>query len=171
MKIIEAMKKVKNNIEKIEDIQKKIASNCANTSMEVSAYGENTKNKIDEWCQSCDDLSQENIRLLCAIQRTNLSTSVTIELGGKNVTKTISEWVWRRREYSKRDYMTWSNLTDRNLKEGTFNNSVGQLQEVKIVRHYDINKRDKMIEIYRSEARTIDSALEIVNAVTDLIDV
>lgn len=168
MKIIEAMKRVKNNLDKIKDLQEKIGSNCANMAMETPLYGNETVNKVNEWCQACDDISQENIRLLCSIQRTNLSTPVTIELGDKQVTKTISEWVWRRREYSKLDLNTWLKLTDRNLKEGFFINSVGQQQEAKIQRHYDPNKKDKMVETYRSETKCIDAALEIVNAITDL---
>lgn len=170
MKIIEAMKHVKNNLQKVKELQDKISKNCANMDMETSAYGEDTAKKVSEWCQSCDDLSQENVRLLTSIQRTNLVTSVTIDLGAKNVTKTIAEWVWRRREYAKSDLRTWQQLTDRNLKEGTFINSVGQHQQAKITRHYDVNKRDEMLDLYRSEPMLVDAALEIVNATTDIIE-
>lgn len=170
MKIIEAMKKVKQNDQKIGDLQKKISETCANLSHETPVYGTETQKKINEWLQSCDDLSKENIRLLCAIQKTNLQTNVTIELSGKQVTKNISEWVWRRKKYANIDYTTWSQLTDRGLKEGFMNSSTGTPFEVKISRHYDPIKRDEMKEMYRSEPHEIDSALEVVNAVTDLIE-
>lgn len=170
MKIIEAMKKIKSNKQKINDLHNKISNNCANTSLETPVYGEETAAKIKEWCQSCDDISQENIRMLEAIQKTNLNTSVTIELNGKQVTKSIASWVWRRREYAKIDLETWGRLSDRGLKEGFFNTSLGGQSEIKIVRHYDPNMRDKMLEIYRSEPHLIDSALEIVNATTDLME-
>jgi hypothetical protein len=170
MKIIEAMKRVKQNGEKIADLQSKIAVTCANLSVETPVYGSETKNKINEWSQGCDDLTQENIRLLTAIQRTNLVTPVTIELGMKTVTKNIAEWVWRRRTYAAVDLATWSKMTDRNLKEGQINQSTGQPLMVTIVRHYDPEKRDAMMAMYRSEPHMIDAALEVINATTDLIE-
>lgn len=170
MKIIEAMKRVKQNKEKIVDLQKQIGLFCANLNFETMTYGAETPNKIREWLQACDDTTQENIRLLVAIQRTNNVTPVTISLAEKSVTKTIAEWVWRRREYAKVDLQTWSMLTDRNLKEGMGNNSSGTPVEVKIVRHFDPVRRDKMVAMYKSEPHEIDAALEVVNAVTDLVE-
>lgn len=169
MKIIEAMKRVKANKEKIADLHIKISQFCANLSFETLLYGTNTADKIAEWLQSCDDVSQENIRLLTAIQRTNIATPVTITLGDKAVTKSIAEWVWRRREYAALDLKTWQMLTDRNLKEGMGQNSQGSLVEVKIVRHFDPLRRDRMMAMYKSEPHEIDAALEVVNAVTDLL--
>lgn len=169
MKIIEAMKRVKQNLEKIDDLQKKISVTCANLSVETPIYPD-PKAKINEWSQGCDDLTQENIRLLTAIQRTNLATPVTIELGMKTVTKNIAEWVWRRRTYAAVDLATWSKMTDRNLKEGQINQSTGQPLMVTITRHYDPEKRDAMMAMYRSEPHMIDAALEVINATTDLIE-
>lgn len=170
MKIIEAMKKVKQNKEKITDLQGKVANHCANMSFETPMYGTETANKIKEWLQSCQDLTQDNIKLLCAIQKTNLQTSVSIELGGKQVTKTISEWVWRRREYAKLDLQTFQKLTDRGLKEGAANTSTGVPLELKILRHYDPKQRDEAMAMYQAEPHMIDAALEVVNAVTDLAE-
>jgi len=170
VKIIEAMKKVKQNKEKIADLQQKIGSVCANLSHETPVYGAETGTKIREWLQSCQDLSQENVRLLCSIARTNLATNVTIELGGKNVTKNIAEWVWRRREYAKLDLLTYSKLTDRSLKEGTGQTSTGVPFEVKLVRHYDPSQRDTAMAMYQAEPHQIDAALEVVNATTEILD-
>jgi hypothetical protein len=108
--------------------------------------------------------------LLCSIQKTNLNTQISIELDGRQVTKSIAEWVWRRREYAAIDLKTWSKFTDRGLREGMINSSVGTQMEVKIVRHFDPEKRDKMKMMYMEEPKKIDSTLEIVNAVTDLIE-
>ena len=109
--------------------------------------------------------------MLCAIQKTNLETQISIEIGGKNVTKSVSEWVWRRREYAVTDKMTWRLLSDRNIQEGHFKSSQGVDTRVEIVRHYDPIERDKMVDMYNSEPHLIDSALEISNAVTDLIEI
>lgn len=164
-------KESKLNKVKIADLQAKIATNSANTNIETLLYGPETQNKINEWLQSCTDLSQENIRLLVAIARTNLSTQVTITLGGKTVTKSIAEWVWRRREYASLDLATWSRLTDRNLREGQIPPSPGATPfEVKIIRHYDPVKRDYMVAMFKSEPHEIDASLEIINAVTDLME-
>lgn len=170
MKIIEAMKKIKANKEKIADLQQKISSNSANLSLETPLYGTETSNKIKEWAQSCEDIGQDNIKLLVAIAKTNLVTSVTIELGEKKVTKTIAEWVWRRREYANIDLSTWSKMTDRNLKEGQANFSIGQTTPVTLIRHYDPVLRDAKTLMYKSEPRAIDAALEVVNAITDLVE-
>lgn len=169
MKIIEAMKKVKQNKEKIGDLQGKISQYCANLSFETPLYGSETKTKINEWLQSCQDLAQDNVQLLCSIARTNLSTSVTIEIGGKTVTKNIAEWVWRRREYANIDLQTFSKLTDRGLKEGSAQTSPGVMTEIKLIRHYDPQVRDTMMAMYREEPHKIDAALEVVNATTELV--
>lgn len=170
MKIIEAMKRVKANKEKIADLQGKIGQFCANLNFETPTYGAETANKIREWLQSCNDLTQENIRLLCAIQKTNIATAVTISLGENSITKSIAEWVWRRREYAAVDLKTWQQLTDRNLKEGQGMNSSGTPVEVKLIRHFDPVMRDKKVAEFKSEPHEIDAALEVINAVTDLVE-
>jgi hypothetical protein len=170
MKLIEAMKRVKQNKEKVVDLQKKVADHCANLAHETPLYGTETPAKVREWLQACTDLSQENVRLLLAIQRTNLATAVTVLLDGKSISKCIAAWVWRRREYAAMDLATWGKLTDRGLKEGLANTSTGQPFELKLVRHYDPVQRDTQVSMYKSEPHEIDAALEIINAVTDLLE-
>lgn len=172
MKIIEAMKRVKANKEKIADLQLKIAAHCVNLSIETPLYGAETKDKVNEWLQSCTDTTQENIRLLCAIAKTNLATVATILLGGKPVAKTLAEWIWRRREYAKIDLDTWLKVGDRNLRDQFMQPTAsgGMPTEIKVVRHYDPEQRDRMVAMFKTEAHEIDSALEVVNAITDLIE-
>jgi hypothetical protein len=173
MKIIEAMKRIKLNKEKVADLQAKIQANSANLNHETPVYKDDPKGQIDSWLQTCTDLSQENVKLLCQIQATNLATKVSIEVEpGKATEKSIAAWVWRRREYAPLDLKTWQAISDRNLKEGYMPSTIaGQPpSEVKIVRHYDPKVRDQRVGMYRSEPTLIDSALEIVNATTDLIE-
>lgn len=169
MKLIEAMKRVKLNEEKIAELQSRIASASAHLSIENPVYPDQS-GKVKEWVQSCTDLTQECVRLLLAIQRTNLTTSVTIELGEKQVTKTIAEWVWRRRKYAAVDMATWQKLTDRGLKEGITGTPGGGQITLSITRYYDPYQRDGKITLYREEPSRIDMALEIVNATTDLLE-
>jgi len=172
VKIIEAMKRVKGNKEKIIDLQAKIGQHCANLNFETQLYGTDgqTEDKIKEWAQACGDLTQDNVKLLTAISRTNLATAVTINLGGKGVTKNIAEWIWRRREYAAIDLATWSKIGDKGLREGTTKSSTGEDMKITIVRHYDPVVRDTMIAMYKSEANEIDSTLEVINAITDLLE-
>lgn len=170
MKIIEAMKKIKDLQIKAEDLRKKISIYCADQSHETPVYGNEQASKLKEWLQSHGDILKEILRLRVAIQRTNIQTNVTIELGGKPVTKSIAEWIHRRRDLASMERSAWEVLGDRNLREGVIKTSTGEQMEVKIRRYYDPSERDNKIELFRSEPSTIDSTLEVTNAVTDLCE-
>lgn len=174
MKIIHAMKKIKANKEKITDLQQKIYQNSVNYEHEPSPYGtpEKTRQMVDGWVQAACDLTRDNVDLLCRIQKTNLSTMVTITLNNQDVTKSIAEWVWRRREYSKVDLKTWSSLSTKNLQTGLSKNTVQGAPDFKLmlVLHFDIENRDKMIATFTEENHLINAQLEVVNATTDLLD-
>lgn len=173
VKIIEAMKKVKANEEAIRDLQAKIALNSARLNIETSPYGDKdaATAQVQEWAQGCHSRSLENVRLLTAIGRTNLQTMVTITLGGRSVTKSVAEWIWRRRKYAAVDLITWKSMGDRNLKEGKVSMATGSPPtDVTIVRHYNPVERDAKVSEYQTEAHEIDAALEVINAVTDLVE-
>lgn len=169
MKIIEAMKRIKANKEKIAELNTRIQRHSAHLSFESPVY-EDQAAKVKEWRQSALDVSRDNVELLVKIARTNLATKVTIQLGDNAVTKSIAEWVWRRREYSAIDMQIWMQHTDRNLKEGNVQTSPGVMTEVKLLRYYSPEERDKNLDLLRSEPHLIDGALEVVNAVTDLAE-
>jgi hypothetical protein len=170
MKIIEALKRVKINKEKITDLQTRIGQVSAHLTHETPVYGAETASKIVEWAQACDDLTRDNVQLLVAIARTNIATRATITLGGKEVTKTLAEWIWRRREYAALDMKTWGAMTDRNLREGQIQTTTGVPIDVRIVRNYDPVRRDQKLAEYKGEPHEIDSTLEVINAVTDLVE-
>ena len=170
MKLIQALKQIKDLSKKEEDLVAKITKNCAHITIETPPYGERQKEQVSEWLQACEDLNKEILRLRIAIQKTNLETMVTIDLGGKQVTKSIAEWIHRRRDLAKADMVVWQCLTDKNIREGTMQKTTGDTVEVKIVRNFDPAERDKKIELYRSEPSIIDGNLEVVNAVTELIE-
>jgi len=171
MKLIEAMKKLKDLNVKAEDLRKKVSLNCADLSIETPLYGADQKATVDGWIQAHGDLLKEILRLRLAIQRTNLATQVAIQLDGKAVTKSIAEWIHRRRDLAKLDMAMWGSLGDRNLKEQNVQTSPGgPVTEVRIRRYYDPAQRDAKLELYRSEPSVIDATLEVSNAVTDLIE-
>lgn len=167
MKIIEAMKKIKDLNRKAEDLKNLVAKYCCDLDFETAAYADQ-KGQVEGWIQSHRDVLKEVLRLRVAIQRTNLRTIVPIELGGIVVTKTIAEWIHRRRDLSKTEMGMWQSLTDKNLKEGIGLTTTGEKKEIRIRRYYETKTRDTMLDLLRSEPVIIDGALEVVNAVTDL---
>lgn len=170
MKIIEAMKQIKALSSKAEDLRDKIGKNCALLSFETPTYGNDQKAKIDEWLQSHSDVLKKILELRFAIQRTNIATNVTIELNGKQVTKTIAEWVHRRRDLAKLELEAWGKLGDRGLKEQNLQTTKdGPVTEVRIRRFFDPEQRDQKRNEFLMEPHLIDSTLEITNATTELV--
>ncbi len=87
------------------------------------------------------------------------------------MTKPIAEWIHRRKDLAKLDLEMWSKLNDRNLKEGVMSpTSGGPGKDVRIRRYYDPQMRDAAMASYKAEPSIIDGHLEVVNAVTDLIE-
>lgn len=173
MKIIEGLKKQKDLAKKAEDIKAKIALNCVDMEHENPVYGttDQQREQINEWLQSYSDILKEILSLRFRIQKTNVTCPVTIELGGKQVTKTIAEWIHRRRDLATTEALAWKCLTDKNLPAvGKIQQTNGTVTEVKIRRYYDPKVRDTKVELFRSEPSIIDSTLEVVNATTDLIE-
>lgn len=169
MKIIEALKQIKDLLRKTEDLRTKVGNHCAHMSHETPVYSDQRR-QVEEWIQAHNDILKEILRLRVAIQKTNIETKVTIELAGKNITKTIAEWIYRRRELAPLESSVWKKLTDRGLKEVSGMNSMQQAIALTIVRCYDPVMRDTQVAALESEPSTIDARLEIVNAVTDLIE-
>jgi len=169
MKIIEGLKKIKDLQRKADDLCALVHQNCARSSLETDKYPEQTK-KVSGWIQSHSDILKEILRLRVAIQRTNLETYVEVELNGNNVRKTIAEWIHRRRDLAGLELKMWKQLHDRGIQEGIVRAPSGDPMEMKVVRFYEPETRDKKIDMYQSEPITIDSKLEIVNAITDLIE-
>jgi len=171
MKIIEALKKVKDLQRKKDDIKTKVATYHVDYDYETPVYGDRQKEQIEEWIQAHSDILKEIERLRVAIQKTNLAIQVTIELGGKAVSKTIAQWIHRRRDLATEECSIWKVLNDKGLKEiAKATTTTGESKDVKIRRYYSPQERDQKIEVYRSEPTIIDSTLEVINAVTDLIE-
>jgi len=172
MKIIEALKGLKELKRKAEDLRDKVSRHSAYKSTETAVYGtkEDQTKQIKEWLQSHSDLVKEIERLTLCIHKTNLETQVTIRLGDKDVTKPIAAWIIRRTELATMEARAWHGLTDRHLSEGMETNSAGEKIQVSIVRCYEPKERDNKVMLYTSEPAEINSKLEVINAVTDLIE-
>lgn len=172
MMIIEALKAIKDYKRKAEDLRGKVHKYCAISSEETPTYTDEATQKIQiaKWIQSHSDILKEILALRLAIQRINLSTDVTIELDGMQITKCIAGWIHRRRDLADDEKKIWERLTTRRIQEGTFKNSAGDMVERKIVRFYSQEEKDRRLDALSSEPSLIDSRLEIVNATTALIE-
>lgn len=170
MKLIQAMKKLKDLNTKAEDLRKKVQANHADLTIETPAYPD-PKGQIASWIQGHGDILKEILGLRVDIQRTNLATPVTIELGGKQITKSIAEWIHRRRDLAKLEGSMWQQLNDRGLKEQNVQTiKDGPVSEIRIRRYYDAVERDRMTELFRSEPSVIDATLEVINATTEVVE-
>jgi hypothetical protein len=174
VKIIEAMKQVKDLQIKAEDLRAKVAKYCTDLDHETPVYGteQQQREQLESWIQAHSDILKEILHLRVAIQKTNILTPVEIQLNDKAVSKTIAEWIHRRRDLAKAEQEMWAGLgrKEQGMREGILQTSTGETQQVKIRRYYDPATRDAKLEQYRSEPNKIDATLEVVNAVTDLTE-
>lgn len=171
MKLIEALKKIKELQRKADDIAEKIGKYCVDYDCETPVYPDQRK-QIEQWLQAHGDIVKEILHLRVSIQRTNLVTNVTMELGNTFVTKTIAEWIHRRKDLASLQEKAWHKLTDKGLQPESKVKLTPTTPEqiVRIRRYFDPQERDTKIELYRNEPAIIDRTLEVVNAVTDLIE-
>lgn len=170
MKLIQGMKKLKDLTAKAEDLRSKVGQYCSDLNIETPTYPDQ-KWQVACWIQSHSDVLKEILSLRVSIQRTNLATPVVIEFDGKQVTKSIAEWIHRRRDLAKLDLDMWGRLGDRNLKEQDVQTGPGQpVTQLRIRRYFDPIERDNKRALYKSEPSVIDATLEVVNATTDLIE-
>ena len=171
MKIIEAMKKIKDDQRKLSDLRDKITKYAADMDHGDPTYPDQKK-KVRGWLQAHEDISQEIGKLRAQLQLTNVTTEVTIEVGGNQVTKTIAEWISRRRDMAKQDADAWYALDKlertKTVHDARLQKPDGSVVDVKVRRFYDPEERDNRLDMYQSEPSLIDARLEVVNAVTDL---
>lgn len=170
MKLIQAMKQLKDLARKAEDLRGKVREFCADLTISNPTYPDQ-RAQIDGWLQAHNGICVKILELRENVQRTNLATPVTIELNGVSVTKSIAAWIHRRRDLAKMEADMWAMLTDRGLKEQNLQTTPGgAVTEVRIRRYFDPELRDRMRELYRTEPSIIDANLEVVNATTDLLE-
>ena len=167
MKIIEALKKIKYLSKKCEDYRAKISKSSADMDFDTPEYPD-MKSKVSEWVQGHGDMIKEICNLKFRIQKTNVHQTVTINLNNNAVTKTIYEWIQRRREFCSLEQKAWESLTDRSLSDKQFQQTNGSVSTLKMRRYYDPAEKAKMVDQLKYEPVAIDSALEIANCTIDL---
>ncbi len=170
MKIIEALKKTQYLTKKVIDLKGKIYVGAADTELDIPLYT-NQKEKVSEWLQATQDILLEIETIKHRIQKTNVLTEVSIELGGKIVTKSISRWIMRRRDLATMQKDAWMALTDRGLKpQASRQTNSDKIKHYLVRRYYDQEMKDKMVGLLDAEPTIIDGKLEIINVITDLLE-
>lgn len=171
MKLIEAMKQRKDLQKKAEDLRQKIGQYSAHSSIESPVYGTEQGAIVKGWVQAHQDIVKQMRNLSIAIQKTNLTTKVSMTIAGETVELSVAEWILRRRELAGMEAAVWNAMNDRQVKTGTILASDGKTQQaVQVIRYYDPVQRDKMVDAFTHEPSQIDARLEVVNATTELID-
>lgn len=174
MKIIEAMKQIKDLQQKADDLRGKVLKYCADIDLEQPTYGsvDEQREQIKQWVQAHSDVLKEILRLRVAIQRTNLATEVEIQLGDNRVTKTIAEWIHRRRDLAGDEQKIYAGMTQKGngLQMVRVQGTTGETKDGHPRRYFDQAEVDAKTEALRSEPMKIDGTLEVVNATTDLIE-
>jgi|DEB0MinimDraft_10_1074344.scaffolds.fasta_scaffold28526_2 Rad3-related DNA helicase len=169
MKIIEALKE-------LPLIKKKIDSNNALLS-KYSSYmkggdlyletEEAHKKEVEQLTQSNKDLFGRYISLSCAIHKTNAQTKVKI----LDEERTIEEWIIIRDGAHGLKSSAIQALNDHTASLQSQKISRENWEDgVKLVRFYDVKKRDTELSQWTETVERIDAKLEVVNAETDIVE-
>lgn len=166
MTIIEGLKRLK-------VIEKRMAKNAEDITRYASMVStekecfENQKKEVGSLVQANGDLGKEYLRLKLQIEKTNFS--VTAEIGGE--TYTITELLTIRRKMAARNMATYKALND---SAGTDRlASTPAVQSGKpayVVRFYDEKEKNQALLKWQELYDNIDARLEVLNAVTQLVD-
>jgi hypothetical protein len=161
MKLIEALRGVSTLKHKQDSIIDKLRDNACLLSTVSPEYGDEQKKMILQWLEDVRVLGQEISSLAIRIQKTNLITMLTIEVKGIEKTRSLAEWILRRRTLRVVELRAWSQLDPRKLVE---------TDTVKVIRYYDPQVRDQAVDRLMDEGPIIDAQIELVNGQTELID-
>jgi len=178
LKIIECMREIKSTKKKIDDTLKLLSEAGADLEHHKPKYGtpEEQTAQVVSWLDRVRSLTDRISELRLALSRTNNSVPVTIVIDEKPITKTISEWIYRRQELAMYDLQAWKivgakerTLRPEQVQELDANkNPVMVLKNVR--RFYNVREREHQMEVFSSEPSVIDGALEVANATTDIVD-
>lgn len=178
MKLIEAIKKIKEIDQQVNSVSQKLAENSADLEHHNPAYGsveEQTK-QIQAWLCQAHDLLELKENLKYRISKTNNATMVTITVGGKDITKSIAQWMTRRRETAIAEASVWTSLFQRPkmLRPESIEcldaagNPAKKISNVR--RYFNVKQADEKVQTFAQEPSMIDGKLEVVNAITELLD-
>jgi hypothetical protein len=169
VKIIEAMKRLKVILKRIQDNTQQIGVYSSILSTEKPAFESETeqKKKVSGLVQANTDLMEEYLRLKRAIEATNLK--VTVEIAGRSWV--ISDLLVIKRVLAQPMVNTYNAMStasaDQRAMQGFGKTAEGAMPQA--IRMYDETARLKGISEWQEIYSAIDARLEVVNATTDLV--
>lgn len=171
MKIIEALKNLKTIEKRMEANCGKIAQYCSYISCETPVFEteQRQRQEVESLIQANGDLQKEYLRLKVAIERSNIETNVFVS--GKNYK--ISELITIRRglgTFMRKTYESLNPGPSVNKITAVYRSGMDATNPPRIIQLYkETEKNERMKEIEELLA-SIDAALEITNATTDLVE-
>lgn len=172
MKIIEAMKEAKlieKKIRKNNELITEYSSALDNEKLPFLTEEEQIK-EVKKLVQSNIDLEERYISLKVAIDRTNLATKVSIE--GAKREYTIFELLVIKRKFGKTmiEKYTSMNGSKAEAKRMSYGRLSSEGKAPSVIKFYDEREKNNNINDIENFLAKIDSRLEVVNAVTDIIE-
>ena len=164
LKLIES--KMKKNNEQIE----KYSSILDNERPQFESESHQMQ-EVKNLVQSNKDLQERYLRLKAAIDRTNLSTKVKID--GQTKEYTIYELIIIKRKLGDLIKQTYTSM---NTKQANGRLSItrsslgGPSNSAKVVQLYDERVKNEALDAHENFMSVIDRRLEVVNAVTAIIE-
>ena len=171
MKIIEALKNLKTIEKRIESNCQKITQYCSYISCETPVFEteERQRQEVQSLIQANGDLQKEYLRLKIAIERSNIETNVFIL--GKNYK--ISELIAIRRGLGACMRKTYESLNPRlsmDKLSAVYRSGMDATNPPRVIHLYKESEKNERLKEIEELLSSIDAALEITNATTDLAE-
>lgn len=169
MKIIEGMKRLRLIEKKMDQNKLHITQYASTLSTERPFFGSDDaqRKEVASLIQSNNDLMTEYLKIKKQIEQTNLDVGVNIM--GKAYT--LSDLLIIKRKLAEQMTTTYESLNT-NYAD-TKIRSAGLTPEGKrpeIVRMYDEKQKNEELNFWMELSSQIESKLEVVNAITDLVE-
>ena len=174
MKLIEGMKKLKVLEKHIDRNTERILMYSSAPSNEKPTFGDEKtqKSEVKQLIQSNTDLVNEYLHLKNRVDMTNLTTTVSI---GKRGFKIIDLLILRRglaKRMEKTFHALDTTYADKRLSSMQRNVSLQPGEKAPhAIRFYDENEKFEGLQDWQGLQDEIEQRLEVINAVTDLINI
>ena len=170
MKIIEGLKelkliesRMKKNAEQIEKYSSVLDTERCHFENEAVQTRE-----VEQLVQANKDLQERYLQLKISIEHTNLATKVQIE--GQKKDYSIYELIIIKRKLGSLIKQTYEAMNRKQADMRRIKSMTSQATPVKVITLYDERKKNEALENHEKLMSNIDGRLEVVNAVTDLIE-
>ncbi len=169
MKQIEAMKRLRVIEKRMKSNTDSITTYSSSVSTEIPLFKteDTQKREVANLIQANGDLLKEYLRLKRRIEETNLKTIV--EIGG--VEHTISDLLIIKRKLAGIMVNTYRALNERQGENRKGSAGIGpDGTRPHIIRFYDEKEKNEGLRKWQDLYDNIDSRLETINALTDLVE-